>query len=51
VFPDSFNDVGEVFTGATATGSECVSVPIDQINGVWSIESGFSSDAVFFGLT
>ena len=51
VIPNSFNEVGEVFTGATATGNECVSVPIDQINGVWSIESGFGSDAVFFGLT
>ena len=51
VIPDSFNDFGEMFTGATATGNECVSVPTDQINGVWSIETGFSSDAVFFGLT
>lgn len=40
---------GEVYPGATATGTKCVEVPADQVDGgVWSVRAGFSMDEAFF---
>ena len=52
VIPDQLIDTGEVFAGATASGNECVSVPVDQIaGGAWSVKVGFDSDGTFFALS
>ena len=52
VIPDSLQDTGEVFTGATVSGNECAAVASDQVaEGSWSVKAGFDADATFFGLS
>jgi len=40
---------GEVYPGATATGTKCIEVPAEQVDGgVWSVTAGFNFDEAFF---
>jgi hypothetical protein len=43
VVPDSLSDVGEVFSGASASGNVCAVVPEEAVDGgVWIVEPLFA---------
>lgn len=47
VIPDSLGDVGELYSGGTAQGNKCVTVPAGA-DGLWAVTTGLVGDPVFF---
>ncbi|MHA6695614.1 hypothetical protein [Homoserinimonas sp. A520] len=51
VIPSDFYDIGNLFSGATASANVCAQVPADEVEGgLWSV-TNMQGDKLFFTLT